>query len=77
MALYAAIKPATIDYERYRKVDEFYAIYDLIRFLIDDFLPLEEAHYIAKEAACWCENHFEGETYENEHFTITLVDDED
>ena len=76
MALYAAIKPATIDYERYRNVNQYYEIYELVRFLIDDFLPLEEAHRIAESAACWCETHFEGETYEHEHFTITLVEDE-
>lgn len=75
MALYAAIKPATIDFERYRKVDEYYEIYYLVRFLVDDFLNEKEAHQVAESAACWCETHFEGETYEHEHFTITLVED--
>lgn len=50
-------------------------IYELIYGLLDEELTEEECHYIAEDAACWCETHFENDTYEHEYFTITIVDD--
>ena len=73
--LYAAITPTTCNVTRYRKINEFYEIYELIYALLDEEETEEECHYIAEDAACWCETHFEGETYEHEAFTITIIDD--
>lgn len=73
--LYAAITPTTCNFTRYRKINEFYEIYELIYALLDEEETEEQCHYIAENAACWCETHFEGETYEHEAFTITIIDD--
>ena len=75
MDLYAAIKPTNCNVTRYRKIFEYTEIYELIYGLLDEELTEEECHYIAEDAACWCETHFENDTYEHEYFTITIVAD--
>lgn len=75
MKLYAAITPTTCNVTRYRKISEFYEIYELIHGLLEDEYTEEECHYIAEDVACWCETHFLGETYEHELFTVTIIED--
>ena len=75
MAVYAGIQPIWTNVTRYRKYNAYYEIYSLIRNIVDDALGEEEGHKIAESAACWCETHFVGETYEHELFTIELVED--
>lgn len=74
MAIYAEIKPSYTDVPRYRKVNDFYGIYDLVDTILQ-FEDEEKQHKIAESAACWCETHCIGETYEHELFTITIVED--
>ena len=74
MYLYAAITPTTCNVTRYRKISEFYEIYELIHGLLEDEYTEEECHYIAEDVACWCETHFENDTYEHELFTVTIID---
>ena len=75
MYLYAAIQPTNCNVTRYRKISEYTEIYELIYGLLDEELTEEECHYIAEDVACWCETHFENDTYEHELFTVTIVDD--
>lgn len=74
MALYAAIKPTGTNVTRYRKINEFYEIYELIYALLDEEETEEVCHYIAEDVASWCETHFENDTYEHDLFTVTIID---
>lgn len=75
MYLYAAITPTTCNVTRYRKISEYYEIYELIYGLLDGEETAEYCHTIAEDVACWCETHFLGETYEHEAFTVTIIED--
>ena len=75
MSIYAAIKPTYCNITRYRKTNEYYEVYELIKILLEGEVYEEEAHRIAESVACWCETHFIGETYEHNLFTVTIVED--
>lgn len=52
MYLYAAIEPTTCNVTRYRKISEFYEIYELIYGLLEGEETEEDCHYIAEDVAC-------------------------
>ena len=75
MYLYAAITPTTCNVTRYRRISEYYEIYELIYSLLEKEEPDEYCHRTAEDVACWCETHFLGETYQHELFTVTIIED--
>ena len=75
MYLYAAITPTTCNVTRYRRASDYTEIYELIYTLLDGEETEETCHYIADDAADWCNTHFEGDIYEHDLFTIEIIDD--
>ncbi len=67
--IYYAITPSFCNVTRYVPAGDFNSVYDRIMFITDD------NHDVAANAQGWCELAAVGEIYEDDNFTIKIIDD--
>ena len=68
--VYYGVQPAFSSVIRWANEGDCDRVYDLV-------LEITGNHYVAEEAASWCENAAIGWTYEHELFVIYIVEDEE
>lgn len=66
--IYYVVKPSWSSVERYANEKDFDKVYRLIMFITG-------CHLTSSNVASWCELASVGEIYEDEKFTVTIVED--